>query len=143
MTLVEFLTARLDEDEQLARTVEQNVGTERKGEPYSDGSGIAVGDAFPSYPWGAYDGELPFMAGPGHPSRVLADVAAKRAILALHPPETVEQFDGTEVNLEPPFRCDICWDPLSGDSAEWPCPTLLVLAGVYADHPDFDPAWRC
>lgn len=26
--------------------------------------------------------------------------------------------------------------------AVWPCPDLLNLAAVYADHPDFKPEWR-
>jgi hypothetical protein len=79
--LVEWLTAALNDDERAARDCIAAVGAYREGEPYEDGSGIAIQDAFPSYPWGSEDNELTFMAGPGHPARVLAEVAAKRRIL--------------------------------------------------------------
>lgn len=79
--LVDFLRARLADDERTAQACEKEVGTHRAGEMYDDGSGTADYDAFPSYPWGQMDAELAYMAGPGHPARVLREVAAKRAIL--------------------------------------------------------------
>lgn len=70
------------------------------------------------------------------PARVLAEVAAKRAILKLHPPAT--QPSG--------LYCATCGDwPQPGDEQgviTWPCGTLKLLAQPYSDHPDFDPAWR-
>lgn len=59
-----------------------------------------------------------------HPARVLAECEAKRRIVEEH---------GV---IDP---CD-AHDPMTGRAE--PCPTLLDLASVYADHPDFDPAWR-
>lgn len=126
MTLVEFLRARLDEDERLARDVESSVGAERASDPYSDGSGTADRDAFPSYPWGAEEGELEFMAGPGHPSRVLAEVAMKRRILAEH------RDDRTS--------CSTCGTAGEYD-VPWPCTTVELLALPYADHPDYRQEW--
>lgn len=79
--LVEFVRARLDEDEQLARECEAEVGPERAGERFTDDSGDADRDSFPSYPWGSQEAELAYMAGPGHPSRVLAEVEAKRRLV--------------------------------------------------------------
>lgn len=128
--LVAFLHARLDEDERLACAVEASVGTHRAGEPFDDGSGTADNDAFPSYPWGAEASELPFMAGPGHPARVLADVKAKRAVLDLfdqlaHP---------ADVNANPP-------SPYAVGKAAGLAIAVRHLVSAYANHPDFDPAW--
>lgn len=63
--------------------------------------------------------------GPGCPSRVLAECEAKRAIVELHAPE-------------PGQHPDFC----GHDLRQLPCSTLRILALPYADHPDFDPAWR-
>ncbi len=121
VTLVEFLTARLNEDEKLARDCIAEVGPERAGERFTDDSGDATQDAFPSYPWGSQESELQYMAGAGHPARVLADVAAKREIVA----ELVEQ-DG---------------DGTSGEGTAWRL--AMAAAAVYADHPDYSPShWK-
>jgi hypothetical protein len=93
MTITEFLTARLDEDEAAAR---ENV-------EYEDNVWETAG-------W------LP-------PSRVLAEVEAKRRI--------VEEADRYSPELE------------YGDNGEWAFEvTLRLLALPYADHPDYDEAWR-
>lgn len=57
------------------------------------------------------------------PARVLAEVAAKRAILDLH-----DQGDKAD-------ECAICF-------AVWPCGTLRALATVYADRDGYDERWR-
>ncbi|HEY0637440.1 MAG TPA: DUF6221 family protein [Pseudonocardiaceae bacterium] len=54
------------------------------------------------------------------PERVLAEVAAKRGIIALH----TSASDG----------CTTCGEP-------WPCTTLRLVAGPYHAHPDFRPEW--
>lgn len=60
------------------------------------------------------------------PAYVLADIAAKRQILVLH-----HEDQGFCIEDEYfPTR-----DP-------WPCVTVRLLAAPFADHPDFDPAWR-
>lgn len=125
--LVEFLRARLDEDERLARAVEDAVGTHRKGGTYDDGSGPAYDDAFPSYSWSHADDdrELRFMAGPGHPSRIRADVAAKRAL--------IEEIEGLESQIDNEWGSGRGFS--DGETA------LRFLAAPYASHPDFDPVW--
>jgi hypothetical protein len=128
--MVEFLRARLNEDEQLAR--EQDLL--RAGEPYSDGSGTADRDGFPSYPWGAEQQELEFMAGPGHPARVLAEVQAKRRIVELHPNEQMSTRDGDGEEWTD-ATCGRCLEP-------FPCRTLCLLALPYADHEQFREEWR-
>lgn len=62
------------------------------------------------------------------PARVLADCAAKRAIVELHRPSD-----------ERNRWCDYC---KGTDHAEYPCETSRILAAVYADHPAYDEAWR-
>lgn len=137
--LTAFLRACIDDDERLALAVENSVGTHRAGEMYDDGSGTATNDAFPSYPWGAEAPELSFMAGPGHPARVLADVQAKRAILDEHKPWRGEQ-EGTGV------YCSTCVgypiDSHGQIGVAWPCRTVRLLMLPLADHVDYQPEWR-
>lgn len=64
--------------------------------------------------------------------RVLAECAAKRRIAELHARCDLHDRPGDE--------CDAC--QRCGDGSLWPCDTLLAVAAVYADHPDFDPAWE-
>jgi len=70
-----------------------------------------------------HDGEkIPVAAGPFDPARVLAECAVKRSVLEL-------------------LIAD------SGDSRNavrrgWAVEIFHQYAAVYADHPDFDPAWR-
>ena len=67
-------------------------------------------------------------------TRVLAECAAKRAILEIH-------------STHAPEFCDIC-STLNADMdgfAEdhpWPCPTIRAVASVYADRPGFRDEWR-
>lgn len=121
--LAEWLIEQYDADEQLAR--EQDLS--RAGEPYSDDSGIADRDGFPSYPWGAEEQELRFMAGVGHPTFVLADLVAKRRIVEMH--------RGAH---ECPTEDSSCGWCVHGDE----CETLQALALPYADREGYDPAWR-
>lgn len=60
-------------------------------------------------------------------AEVLADIAAKRAIVALH-----SAPDGSDPS---------CSSIVYPESAE-DCETLLALLQPYAEHPDCDPAWR-
>jgi hypothetical protein len=107
MTLVEFLTARLDEDEAVAERLRSS----------------SVGD-----PWGWQPNRLETCEKRRvdyPPARVLADVKAKRAIVAEH------------VNGE--AWCDFCRGGLESDWCT--CRTLRHLATAYADHPDYDATW--
>jgi hypothetical protein len=121
-TLVEFLTARLDEDEAVAQRAGQwramrydfppdrrtldiggelvlDVDVARMSQRLSDAAAHAL----------RHD-----------PARVLADVKAKRAI--------VDFAAGLMANGE--------------DSEPWAGEEVLVrLASVYADHPDYDATW--
>ena len=132
MTLTEFLTARLDEDEAEALYVTGDYAhhaTEWKcwstgvldtGAPWPDGS-HALGD-----------GPLVYHIIRWDPARVLAEVAAKRAIL--------ERVDDQEQPLS-----DGHWESTGYDEywvADREPELLRLLAQPYASHPDFDPAWK-
>lgn len=118
--IVEFLTARLASDEAAAEAATAGPVEERCA------SGADFGPAL---------NRLLFHRS-FNPARVLAEVAAKRAILALHSPEDLEY-----VNADGDDRtgtvCATC-DSLVGD---WPCDTLKLLAAPYAEHPDYKPVW--
>jgi hypothetical protein len=94
MTLTEFLTARLDEDEADAR-----------------------GDDGSPTPIGMWD-----------PDRVLAEVAAKRAIVDM----AGRSFVPSDAEVVPGMS--------PTQTMAWL--NLTYLAALYADHPDYDEAWR-
>lgn len=123
MTLVEFLKARLDEDEQEAR------------EAQLEDSGGAN--------WGS--GAVLISS-----ARMLAEVEAKRRIIDEHGLMFREIGWLDEDNEEAYEELEVCARCIPKHShfrsrAEvptGPCRTLRLLALPYADHPDYDPAWR-
>ena len=103
MTLTEFLLARIVEDEGAAHAALPGPWRwENIGRP--DGEHIAR----------------------HAPDRVLAECAARRAIVEMH--------TGPHECPTPESSCGWCVD-----SDE--CDTCRAFALPYADHPDFDPAW--
>lgn len=119
----EFLEARIDEDEAVARralAVEQFYAADEQIYP--------AGEFEISYEWTRMiqhrkNGAHGHRFGPGCPSptRVLRECSAKRAILAL----------ASEIACSGAEFADRDHATLS-----------RALAAGYADHPDFDPAWR-
>lgn len=63
-------------------------------------------------------------------ARAIREVEAKRGILAEHVPagDPADYDDGDA--------------PCSEDEHFWPCGTLRHLAGIYSEHPDFQPEWK-
>lgn len=137
--LAAFLTARYDEAEALARAMpldaqhpwdqsENLVGTLQwvsvcAVEPNARGIRLDLGRI--------KDRDVAAFIVANHPRRVLADIAAKRSIVALYRDlrewrlkvghdETAESW-GARTKLD--FVCQL-------------------LAASFASHPDFDPAWR-
>lgn len=106
-----FIRARLDEDEQVARGVSPGCSSTWELMELGDGYGV---------------GYLSIDS-----ARVLAEVAAKRAILAEHP----KLWD------DDPSVCRVCEDRTRHDAAEWLCWTVRLLASCWSDHPDYDPSW--
>ena len=103
MTITEFLMEQLDRDEERASSGWSRMGDGR---------------------WEYTNEGLAVMT----PRAVLADVAAKRAIVELHRPNA-------EGDL-----CTMCTET-GPDAQGWPCDTVRLLALPYAEHPDFDPSW--
>ena len=107
MNLAEFLTARLDEDEQAARAADDDLG-------------YLIGAVEYNYPKEEVDERHALRHAP---PRVLAEVNAKRRLLDWLAREDERALDN---NLW-------WWD---GDGAR------KLMALPYADHPDYDEAWR-
>lgn len=142
VNIAEFLMARIEEDEQVARlaghspserwiereedrTLRIDTGVESMG--WEFGGGAGVWDCpDPDDDCGLYcsyaETEASHIAR-HDPARVLAECKAKRAIVYLH---------------------RIGDDPCDAHDANYgsiPCDTILTLAAIYRDHPDFDPEW--
>ena len=132
MGIVEFLEARIAEDEAVATYASAESG----------GPDWAVRDI----PW---EGIYHFATSddpPGEvtavthhmdihdPARVLREVAAKRELLELH-------YDGNPGPGDIHY-CGTCHDYYKHDAEDWPCETVRVLASTFSDHPDFNEEWR-
>jgi hypothetical protein len=112
MDLLEFLRQRLDEDERAAEAGQ-----------YSDVVAMVArqsGKRNALNFWHRHD-----------PARVLAEVAAKRRIVEVHPPNPRGSAQG---NL-----CQAC-DVHGG--GPYPCETLRLLALPYAEHEGYREEWR-
>ena len=149
MTIVEFLEARLAEDEAVAREAitPYRPGTHWEWESTADDDDpesprwlrtveefpttSGVGD-LPGFPLG-YDCKAEPSPAMDHiarhdPARALAEVAAKRGILEAHAGRSPRSSD----------FCRICEDPYTYGPEAWPCDTVRYLASTYKDHPDFN-----
>jgi len=149
--LVAFLRARLGEDERVARDAAD-----------ADSGAWFMGDKWNVYraeDEARYDedyrGEENRLVVYGNvkpqsehiarhdPARVLAEVAAKRAIVWAHEPVLL---NGSPLGkfFEDTVVCRSC-EPEYGaptGHVHWPCLTLRHLAAVHADHPDYREEWR-
>jgi hypothetical protein len=146
-----FLAARLDEDETAAKALESGDWGQSPW-AVTECSGfcpciVYQGEYKPvleaQVPLIQYiaDAEAPEYAAHiarHDPARVLREVAAKRAILAVHSP-------GYPVTYPKPSgqpTCAVChsggwdWDP-----EQWPCPTVRALAAIYSNHPGYRQEW--
>jgi hypothetical protein len=137
MTITEFLTARLDEDEAVARELLRDL------EAQIAESGFQADDRGPFTPtrqlsaemWAQYAGQTRWrnfargrtIARFADPTRVLADVAAKRAIVAEH----VEAKAYYETHPSTPAG------ELAGLEK-----VVRLLAQPHVEHPDWREEWR-
>jgi hypothetical protein len=136
MTLIEFLTARLDEDEASARDIHDRIS-----DAYMDDACIC-----------------------DYPDRVLREVEAKRWLVRTHRVERgpIERLDSWTEEQYQSYRrdhryrdgqteayacadCNLIDDRDYGTwlsyGADEGCPTLRHLAAVYADHPEWREEW--
>ena len=133
MDILAFITAQLDADEAAAK---KPWGLDWRAEGSPGRMGVVDADmAEPLILDGNDDGTIEFCVH-FQPRRMLADIAAKRAILERHKPDG--DPDGDE--------CSTCWgvNDYSDDNAPqgFPCETVRLLAAQFADRPGFNPPWR-
>ena len=137
MTLTEFLLARIASDEAVARVLLRDLEVQIETE------GFAADERGPFTParmlaaqlWAHYDGQTRWrnfarghhIATLADPARVLAECEAKRRI--------VEDFEV--------YAADARTERTEFAAGRRHAALLAVtqIATVYADHPDFDPAW--
>ena len=137
MDLVGFLSARLDEDEALARQAAQVAGPD-----WTWRTEVPEGCDYPTDyitnlrgtllldTMGGIEGDAPHVAR-HDPARVLREVEAKRRIIAA----CAETLQGEESH-------DYVTDGGSGEEYELARFTLRQLAAAWSDHPDCRPEWR-
>ncbi|WP_282695483.1 DUF6221 family protein [Streptomyces sp. CC208A] len=114
--LVQFLRARLDEDEQTARAA--------GGEPWTDEEGFVDAD-----PWFELPNELAAHALRHDPARVLAEVDAKRKLLDRYD----RAFENRRAHPD---------DLASAGALLALHGAVELLALPYVDHPDYCDKWR-
>jgi hypothetical protein len=151
MTLVEFLEARLAEDEAVARAAIRDV-IDSVSREVESGDGIwTAGTAYDErqvqgidiliYDEGSHSAEQAQHIARHDPARVLREVEAKRTIVAEHRPYHVTtRNDGLDWDYK---RCVECTPPddLPIDASYYPCLTLCRLASIYFEHPDYNQEW--
>lgn len=118
MTITEFLEARISQDEDHARKLAE---TDRR--PI-----LSLANTI------------------NHPQRLLAECAAKRAIISRHKPDrALENWYWLRRKCA---ECGNEWHKyVSGAlptdiGPEQGCATLRAIASVYSDHPDYQEAWQ-
>jgi hypothetical protein len=122
MTLTEFLLARIDEDEAMARDAAPHLVADR-------------------IPRASRDRIAPHLIR-WVPARVLDECAAKRAIIgrALDLIASFGDWDAAEAIAA--GGCGWAWEDVNRRERSQAHGTLDTLAANYADHPDYDEAWR-
>lgn len=129
--LVAFLRDCLDEDEAAAR----RAPDARWFVPEWDDSSVYLsGTGAAPLLRGIAGSTAAAHAAQHQPTRVLAEVEAKRRIVRLHTPHLVETIDPDGQEHHGWF-CD-------RDDDEWPCADLRALAAPCADRPGYQQEWR-
>jgi hypothetical protein len=138
--LIAFLNTRLDEDEETARATSRPAFRQWHAEPWYDGEFLNDGRTVRADLWGKtgmqFTGQgaiATVMAGHiarHDPARVLREVEAKRAILAVVVPE-IKGMDQQIISE---------WGD-SRDEIDAHLPLLRIMAAVYSDHPDYQQEW--
>jgi hypothetical protein len=155
MNITEFLEARIAEDETVARLASSDGPSwdivsgfgGATGAIHAGGEVITDEDGDESYYGGSvivYDEGTPDHTQAQHiarndPTRVLAECAAKRAIIAHH----TEDWGDCTVCLDGVSGCGdpACCGGPTNEMESWPCPTIRAVVAVYADHPDYLQEW--
>lgn len=160
MTLIEFLLARLAEDESVAQAATpgpwewecaQTAGDEWGHQGHRPGDLVSQTARVISS-WG-YDADRVVVdngADATHiarwdSARVLAEVEAKRRIVANHEPYPKVNGCCLEHSGFEPFEymdCNVCCEASQYADSGGYCLTLRAVALPYADHADYQKEWR-
>jgi hypothetical protein len=139
LTVTEFVTARIAEDEQRAKmallVLESVDGGGSHWRANDNGNVWEVGtnDCIAVAPFGASLGAVGMHIALHDPARVLAQCAAMRKIVEAHPLETRVRAEGC---MTCNWDRDYLWDQTG------PCDTLRALASIWSDDPDWREEWR-
>ena len=142
MELVDFLRARLDEDEAIARVLldDKRPGRAERWEFCDDGAIRDTGRSKALRVKFTWPPEAEHIIR-HDPARVLAEVEAKRDLLAailaephatLRPGGSTAIYCAADSDLGEPCECGRDVRAIQ---------YVRLLASPYRDHPDFDPAW--
>lgn len=118
MTIIEFLEARISQDEDHAHKLAE---TDRR-------PALSLANTI------------------NHPQRLLAECAAKRAIISRHQPDRI--LENWYWSQRKCAECGGTWHKWLNNYAptdigpEQGCATLRALAEIYADHPDYKGEWE-
>ena len=126
-TITDFLLARTAEDEALAQAAEISMHGERHTERWDYTSYVLGAERDSTEAQDMFIREF-------WPARVLAECAAKRAIILEH-----SELDPCE--MDPRFTISRRSGALSGANRPMPCTTIRALASAYSDHPDYQLRW--
>lgn len=149
MTITEFISARLDEDERVARAAAVFIDTngeddEDPGDAWET-NGVHVGTAIGSYhiataedSMHAHGPELAEHIARHDPARVLREIEAKRLVLgyADWARRIFEEDERRESTGAVVHDAGYRMGQWHGYKA-----VLSALASAYSDHPDFQPEW--
>jgi hypothetical protein len=138
--LVEFLRARLDEDEADAAAASPgpwHVNAEQDEVLAADGITVADGFALSNQQLRATACHI----ARHDPARVLREVEAKRQVLKLHERATLRAGGGAKY-FDTTTVCRSCEPSYQFPELSWPCTTLRLFALPYADHPEYRDDWR-
>lgn len=117
--LIAFLNARLDEDERKIKAWDDTFYRRGPGEP------IVL-------PPGRNGYTIEFVAVPMLAPRMLAEIAAKRAIIDLH--EEAASADASKM---------MGYEIHQNDGArEYMRDVIRAISSAYASHPDYDQEWK-
>jgi hypothetical protein len=138
--LVEFLAARYDEAEALARGVDDH-SEPWPGQWKADGN-LAVrtynGHVLAYAQHGEFKPGFAAYVADNDPAHRLADIALKRAILAEHAP-----YDCSEPAVQRCTRCasDDAYPNGVAVMAAYPCATARQLGNEFSKHPEYKAGW--
>jgi hypothetical protein len=142
MMLTEFLLERIDEDCEVAYGGAPSPWSEGGSELFIATGQRQVLDKHGHltalcYYGGTYGHVLRF-----DPTRVMAELEAKRQVVNLHPhhPAGPHPFDWSSCQIYFGGQCARAGNCMTCRT-EGPCPTIRLLATPYAGHPEYLPEW--